>query len=118
MTFKIDSNIPAPVAQRIREKGPFAATAATLLLGQSFFAEGRTAKASYAVLSPKHFPNSKFRVVNMQADGVTVETDADKAAGVRVWCVEKNGKTLDSAPAAEAETGDAPEDTGDAPEAE
>ena len=81
MAFVITSDIPAPTVSRNRQKGEFAGTADILEVGQSFFAPGRLAKGSYAALSPKKFPNKKFKlstVTEAGADGVPV-------SGLRVW---------------------------------
>ena len=82
MTFKIDAPeaFPIPTASRNRQRGDFAATADILEVGQSFFAPGRQAKGSYAALSPKKFPNKKFKLST-----VTEMVDGAAVSGLRVW---------------------------------
>lgn len=84
MTYQITSDIPVPTASRNRQKGEFAGTADVLEVGQSFFAPARLAKGSYAALSPKKFPNKKFRLSTVTEAGL----DGVPVSGLRVWRTE------------------------------
>lgn len=85
--FAITSDVAIPAATRMRTRGAFSMTCDALEVGQSFFAPGKNSKGIYASISPKKFPNKKFKVASIPAEG-TEGTEGYTPAGVRVWRVQ------------------------------